>query len=85
MSLAEYQILARVADGGQGIIFKCKHKSTEEVVIVKVENFENSEDLNESLIECMLTSKLEHNNIIKIKQGTAMQTGYIIYFSFYYR
>ncbi len=67
--LGEYTILARLGEGGMGAVYKARHKSTENIVALKVLfphlTRKNEQYLDRFRREAEVASKLNHPNIVK--------------------
>jgi serine/threonine protein kinase len=79
--VAQYKILAKLGEGGMGVVYKAKNTITGDTVALKVINpalMQSEESRKRFIREAQIGSGLDHPNIIKIyEKGEARGTGYI--------
>lgn len=61
----QYQLKQVVGKGSYGIVYRAINRKTKVIVAIKEINYENDNELNESMIEIDLLKNLDHINIIK--------------------
>ncbi|CAD8093331.1 unnamed protein product [Paramecium primaurelia] len=64
----DYDIIKRVGEGGQGVVFLGKHKGTKQLVAIKKINASTQQDqvLETLEQESLILKQLDHQNIVKL-------------------
>ncbi|CAD8180161.1 unnamed protein product [Paramecium pentaurelia] len=64
----EYDIIKRVGEGGQGVVFLGKHKGTKELVAIKKISSSTWQDQDLEILEqeSLILKQLDHKNIVKL-------------------
>ncbi|CAD8116806.1 unnamed protein product [Paramecium sonneborni] len=67
---SEYDIIKRVGEGGQGIVYLGKHKVTQELVAIKKISSSKQQNLELERLEqeSIILKQLDHKNIVKLHE-----------------
>ncbi|MBI4871972.1 MAG: serine/threonine protein kinase [Candidatus Riflebacteria bacterium] len=71
--LQKYQVLAKVGEGGMGMVFKAVHRSLMRSTAVKVihaSSFDDEKAIQNFLGEAQLCARLSHPNIVKVYEAS---------------
>lgn len=82
--MQKYQILGAIGEGAYGVVLRCRHIDTKEIVAIKKFK-ESEEDQNvkkTTVREVKVLKVLEHDNIVKLKE--AFRKKGIVYLVFEY-
>lgn len=67
----KYEVLGIVGEGAYGVVLKCRHKESNEIVAIK--KFKESDAIElirkTSIREVKILRMLNHNNIVKLKEA----------------
>jgi serine/threonine-protein kinase len=75
-----YRVIERLAEGGMGTVYRAEHIALHKEVAIKlVQDAENSDHAMRFLREAMMTSRIDHPNVISaIDYGTFEQGAYLV-------
>nr|CAB3229516.1 cyclin-dependent kinase-like 5 [Phallusia mammillata] len=67
----KYTVLGTVGEGAYGVVIKCKHKESNEVVAIKkFKDKEDNEDVQKTTLrELRMLKSLKHENIVELKEA----------------
>jgi len=82
-SLEEFFQLEHINEGYYGNVYKCVHRDSKEVFVLKELKEEEDESRDLFLGEIQMLSKLQHPNVIKCKGVVFTRGGHIAYLSEY--
>jgi serine/threonine protein kinase len=81
-TIGDYDIIEKIAEGGMGTVFKCKHRFSGQIVAIKVvpaNMLSNQTLLKRFEAEFRAASKLNHPNVVRaIDYGTVSGRPYLV-------